>query len=99
MTPRLLLQAAAEAEIESAAEWYESQRRGLGLEFTRAVRALLTTIEREPHRYPLARPDGVRRALLRRFPYAIYFVPQPAAIVVLGCLHVRRDPETWSTRR
>ena len=97
MTPRLSFRSEAEADIEGAANWYESQQRGLGTEFTRAVRALLATIEREPLRYPVAR-DSVRRALLRRFPYAVYFAPEPEVTVVIACLHVRRDPETWHSR-
>jgi plasmid stabilization system protein ParE len=40
----------------------------------------------------------VRRALIRRFPYAIYFFADPEAIVVLACLHVRRDPQVWQSR-
>lgn len=98
MTPRLSLRREAQADIRGAARWYEDQRPGLGTEFTRAVRALLATIEREPGRYPVARAD-VRRALVRRFPYAVYFVADPAATSVLACLHVRRDPQIWQSRR
>lgn len=97
MTPRLSLRGEAEADVRAAAEWYDAQRAGLGTEFTRAVRALLATIEREPQRYPIARGE-VRRALLRRFPYAVYFVPLPNVTVVIACLHVRRDPDVWQSR-
>lgn len=97
MTSRLSLIAEAEADIGEAAGWYEERRRGLGLEFTRTVRALLATIERDPLRYPYARRQ-VRRALVRRFPYAVYFVADAEATVVLGCLHVRRDPQAWQGR-
>ena len=98
MTPRRLsLRGEAEADLQAAAEWYDAQRPGLGSEFTRAVRALLATIEREPQHYPVARGE-IRRALLRRFPYAMYFVPLPHVTVVIACLHVRRDPEVWQSR-
>src|SRR5436305_1637292 len=97
MTPRLSLRGEAEADIEAAAQWYEDQRPGLGLEFTRAVRAALATIEREPLRYPSARGE-VRRALLRRFPYAVYFIADASETVVIACLHVRRDPQAWQSR-
>jgi hypothetical protein len=30
--------------------------------------------------------------LLRRFPYAIHFVPEPNAIIVLAVFHTKRDP-------
>jgi plasmid stabilization system protein ParE len=97
MTPRLSLAPDAEADLAEAAAWYEERRPGLGLEFTRAVRALLATVERDPLRYPLARHE-VRRALVRRFPFAVYFVAEPEATTVLACLHVRRDPQTWPSR-
>lgn len=96
------LRAEAAADIREAAGWYEGERPGLGREFTRAVRALLAGVEREPERFPRvvggARED-VRRALLRRFPYAVYFVAEPEGAVVLACLHVRRDPQVWQSRR
>jgi len=51
----------------------------------------LAAIEREPRLYPLVRGD-VRRAVIRRFPYAVYFLLEPDAIVAVACLHHRRDP-------
>ena len=97
MTPRLSLRREAQADIRSAARWYDDERRGLGTEFTRAVRASLAAIEREPRSYPVAAAE-VRRALVRRFPYALYFVASSEAVVVLACLHVRRDPQSWQSR-
>jgi plasmid stabilization system protein ParE len=97
MTPRLSLRPEAEADIATAAAWYEEQRPGLGFEFTRVVRAALAMIERDPLRYPSARAQ-VRRALVRRFPYGIYFLAEPTHTVVIACLHVRRDPHTWHSR-
>jgi plasmid stabilization system protein ParE len=97
VTPRLSLRDDARHDIAAAAQWYEDQRPGLGFEFTRAVRATLAAIEREPQRYPLARGE-VRRALLRRFPYAVYFIADPDRTIVVACLHVRRDPQVWQTR-
>jgi plasmid stabilization system protein ParE len=97
MTPRLFLRDEAQADIEAAAQWYEERRLGLGFEFTRVVRAALAMIERDPVRFPSARAE-VRRALVRRFPYAVYFIVEASAIVVIACLHVRRDPTVWQSR-
>ena len=97
MTPRLLLRPEAEADIRGAARWYDGERPGVGTEFTRAVRAALASVERQPQSYAVARAE-VRRALVRRFPYAIYFVADSEATVVLACLHVRRDPQAWHSR-
>jgi plasmid stabilization system protein ParE len=41
----------------------------------------------------------VRRALVGRFPYAIYFRATPNEIVVLAVIHGRRHPRRWQSRR
>ena len=43
--------------------------------------------------------SGIRRALLRRFPYAVYFAVEADAVVVLAVLHVSREPAEWQRRR
>jgi len=50
-----------------------------------------------PERYPLVR-GTVRRALLRRFPYAVFFVATADFVSVLACMHARRDPRRWQER-
>lgn len=40
----------------------------------------------------------IRRVLLRVFPYALFYVIEENAIVILGCFHGRRDPQTWKDR-
>jgi len=41
---------------------------------------------------------GVRRAITRRFPYSIYYRMERNEVVVLGVLHMRRDPKEWQSR-
>jgi plasmid stabilization system protein ParE len=97
MTPRLFVRGDAAADLDAASEWYEERRAGLGGEFLRAARATLAGIARAPEQFPVAR-SPIRRALVRRFPYAIYFFPEPGQTVVIGVLHVRRDPHVWQSR-
>jgi plasmid stabilization system protein ParE len=94
---RLLVRGAAEADIAEAARWYEQRSPGLGSEFLRAVDVTLAEIARMPERYPIVR-GGARRALLRRFPYAVFFVVRPNLVSVIACLHARRDPRHWRER-
>ncbi|GJG86466.1 hypothetical protein tb265_16470 [Gemmatimonadetes bacterium T265] len=66
------------------------------------MRALLATVARSPERFPRAyggAHEDVRRALLRRFPSAVYFLVEPDGVVVLACGHFRRDPQVWQSRR
>jgi hypothetical protein len=43
---------------------------------------------------------GTRRALIRRFPYGVIYLPVPEqnSIVVLAVLHCGRDPRLWRQR-
>jgi len=98
MPPRLSLEPEAEADLADAFSWYESQRPGLGSEFFAEVARLLTAIEAGPERYPIIRGE-TRRALVHRFPYAVFFVRDSDLIAVTAILHGRRDPKTWQIRR
>ncbi len=97
MTLPVVIQPAAEVDILEAALWYGSRAPGLGSEFLRSVEASIAAIRRAPETFPKVRGD-VRRALLRRFPYAVYFLPSASAIQVIACFHVRRDPARWRLR-
>jgi plasmid stabilization system protein ParE len=77
--------------------WYEQQRPGLGPEFLRAVEAALAAIQRQPETYP-AVYKRARRLVLRRFPYALFFVADGESIEVIACTHVRRHPGRWRKR-
>ena len=50
-----------------------------------------------PERFPVVHAQ-CRRALLRRFPYGIYFVPTAELISVVACMHALRDPRRWKER-
>jgi hypothetical protein len=75
VTPAVRFEIEADAEYRLAGRWYDEQRAGLGAEFFDAVDATLDRIVRMPHagaRVPRVRADlPVRRAPVRRFPYAI----------------------------
>jgi len=97
MTARLVVRPAAEADIAAAAQWYEARASGLGAEFLRLVDVALAEVQRMPERFPVVHAQ-CRRALLRRFPYGIYFVPTAELISVVACMHARRDPRRWEER-
>ena len=97
MTFRIVFRSAARAEFEDAAIWYESQRGGLGEEFTLEIARALEKVAESPARYPLVFGD-IRRTVARRFPYSIYFRLRGKAVVVLAVFHGRRDPTKWQLR-
>jgi plasmid stabilization system protein ParE len=63
----------------------------------RAFDAALANIIRHPRSYQEIF-GSVRRAMLRRFPYAIIFKMEGDDIVILACLHMSRDPARWHGR-
>jgi toxin ParE1/3/4 len=88
---------AVELDIEAAFEWYQGEESGLGFEFLEEVRATYLRILDHPLGYR-DRRSGIRRALTRRFPYAIYFSIEDGVVVILAVLHTARDPEEWQRR-
>lgn len=96
MNPPIFRPAAA-ADVEDAYRWYEAQQPGLGEEFLAAVRAILESMVANPERVPVVHRQ-TRRALLRRFPYGLYYRIVDDQIVVLACMHGRRNPRRWQSR-
>lgn len=86
----------AQADVRDAALWYEDRRPGLGSEFILHFDSLLERIAQNPLQFPAIGTD-VRRALLRRFPYAVYFVVVDRPVVI-AVLHQHRHPDTWKAR-
>ena len=86
-----------DADVEAAFEWYESEEPGLGYKFLDELRATYYRIQDGPLKYQLLR-SGVRRALTRRFPYAVYFSIEAEVILVLAVLHAAREPAAWQRR-
>ena len=93
----MIIRPEAEADLANARSWYERQRVGLGAEFLLCVEEVLERIDRTPEMYRVVYHD-IRRALTRRFPYAVYYRIAGQAVVVLGILHTRRDPHEWQSR-
>lgn len=95
-----LLRVRPEAEIDAfeVALWYESERDGLGAEFLGAVREVFGHIERLPLRFPIV-SDGIRRAMLRRFPFGVFFVLDEECPTIIAVMHLHRDPGSWERRR
>ena len=94
---QLLVRPAAAADIEETYLWYQRQRVGLGEEFLAAVDAILCDISAHPKTHPVIHRE-TRRALLRRFPYAIFYRLYGETIIVVACMHGRRDPKRWKGR-
>ena len=94
MNRRTFVRPEAQINIRNAAVWYEQRETGLGQRFMGEIRQSLESISKTPLRFPIIE-NGVRRLLLRRFPYAIYFLWKNDAAIVIAVLHQHQAPETW----
>ena len=88
----------ARAELIEAQDWYENESPGLGRRFRTAVDAVIQRMSATPRQFPVVY-RSIRRALLRRFPYALMFVIEAdGTLTVIACFHGSRDPMRWQER-
>lgn len=95
---RLDVRPEAELDAEEAAAWYEGERGGLGVTFLTELRATFVRIEQAPFQFPLVSGD-IRRAILHRFPFGVFFVADGEVATVLAITHLHRHPVTWQSRQ
>jgi hypothetical protein len=87
----------ATAEIGEAARYYEKRVNGLGTQFLDEVDEAVRGIAAMPKSWPVIECD-VRRYLLRRFPFALYYRIGADFIQILACKHHSRHPDYWRGR-
>lgn len=95
---RLKFSGRAVREVGEAYEWYEAQSEGLGSEFELAFELQLKRLEQVPLLYTEVLP-GVRRTLLPRFPYGVFFVLRKDLVHILAVIHTARNPKRWPAKR
>jgi plasmid stabilization system protein ParE len=101
VTRVLSVEPEAQNEILEAARWYEKRSPGLGVELTFELDTVLERVLEGPQTFPIVAALGlprVRRALLRRFPYAVIFVESRDRVDVIAFAHGRRKPMYWAAR-
>jgi plasmid stabilization system protein ParE len=69
----------------------------LGDEFLSEIDRILDQIQANPELHAIVYRD-VRRAVARRFSYAVYYRIEPAQITVIAVHHSKRDPRSWQSR-
>jgi toxin ParE1/3/4 len=96
---RLAIRQDALSDIEEAAEWYEKQEPGLGIDFAGTVLAAIETLPANPliHRVR-DRRRNVRWLLTNRFPYRVVYQIRDNVITVFAVLHSARHSRNWKRR-
>jgi len=87
----------AEADLTEAREWYSHQRKDLDFEFMQCIDEALALVIRHPNSFPMVYRT-LRRAVVRRFPFALFYEVAADEIQVTAVFHSRRNPEMWQSR-
>jgi len=98
MSFRVTIRSRARDDIRAARDWYEEKSPGLGSRFGSEIDAVMFSIGDQPLIHAKIYHD-IRRAMTRRFPYAVYFIVEGDRLAVLRVLHQARDPREWQTQR
>ena len=90
-----------EADVNEAAAWYDSQRRGLGGEFREEIIKVFDALANSPllqcRRHP---HKNIRWRYPERFPYRVVYevIEGQHTVVVAAVLHSARHDRHWQRR-
>jgi len=87
----------AEREMLEAAEYYESQASGLGVDYLSEVERTAQAISESPMGWPIVEGE-IRRRLVQRFPFGVLYRIDPEEVVIVAVAHLRRKPGYWRKR-
>jgi toxin ParE1/3/4 len=97
MTLPIVLRDEAQDEFDEAFNWYDFHRAGHGLKFLREVQFVFDRIAANTNLHQIVFAD-IRKAVVRRFPYRIYYRPHQDRVEILAAFHSKRDPAIWQKR-
>lgn len=87
----------AELELNEAAAYYEFEKPGLGARFLTEVDRCIESLVKHPQAGAIIL-GGVRRRLVRRFPYAVLYTIKPEGVRILAIMNLKRRPLYWIGR-
>jgi toxin ParE1/3/4 len=87
----------ADEEFREAALYYEDKSQGLGLAFLSQIKKTITRIRDNPQAASSV-GSGVRRKLVPRFPYQIFYAIEGEVLILLAVAHQKRRPNFWKSR-
>jgi plasmid stabilization system protein ParE len=83
-------------DLLATQRWYGRWEPALARDFAEVFAAAVERIRRDPGSFPLVHGQ-IRRLVMKRFPYAVYFREQGGEILVIA-LHGRQDLKLWQQR-
>ena len=98
MSRTLEIREAAEQEFNDAADWYFIEDAMVSDKFVIAIETTLAKINRNPDAYPVVFGNEIRRAVVNKFPFSIYFMVDDEFVSILSIFHNSRNPLIWRGR-
>lgn len=87
----------AEGDLKEAYSYFEQCRSGLGADLILCVEDSLSKISRNPVQFPKIH-KALHRALVKRFPYGIFYKIHGDIVIVFAIMHCAREPKKWMSR-
>lgn len=88
---KIILSEQAKFEIEDSEEYYNLQQENLGNTFKSDLKDSIRNIEKFPNLYPNIN-EKIKRSVLHRFPFSIYYTVKTDYILILSVAHQHRKP-------
>jgi plasmid stabilization system protein ParE len=87
----------AQEDFDKAYAWHERQKNGLGDEFAQKIDETLERLRKNAriHRKVF---EEVRRAVVEKFTYCVYYYIEDDVVVILSVFHDKRNPDIWKSR-
>ncbi len=95
----LIIHSEAITELDSAIAYYEKRKVGLGLDFLSEVEQYLGKIQQNPNLGALYKVSGLRRYVMQRFPFLIFYAELEEFIWIVAIAHGKRRPDYWRRRQ
>jgi len=92
MAYKLLLKPGAEEDIDTAYNWYEEKKQGLGEESLTELVAFYAKLQSHPTAFGKIKKT-YRQVALKRFPFVIVYEIVKTEVVVFAVFHTSRNPK------
>lgn len=97
MSLPVILDPDAQAEFDESYDFYEGRQTGLGEAFAKRIQDVLRRIGNNPKTHAVVF-RSLRKAVVTRFPFCIYYREESECVRVLAVFHTSRDPKEWKKR-
>lgn len=95
----VIIHSEAIEELDGTVSYYEDQKVGLGLDFLSEVEQALGKIQQNPNLGTVYKVTRLRRYVIQRFPFLIFYAELEECIWVVAIAHGKRRPDYWRQRQ